>query len=121
VILLDSSVWIDHIRQPEPGVAAALADGKVIQHPFVTAEISLGSIKDRLRMVTMLEALPAARVVGTGGWWRWVGEAGRQGGGLGGVEALLRACASDWGGPRLWTRDKRLLAQAERLGLGYIP
>ena len=121
MILLDSSVWIDHIRQPEPGVAAALADGKVIQHPFVTAEISLGSIKDRLRMVTMLEALPAAKAVGNARLLKFVEEAGLHGTGLGMVDAHLLACASDSGGTRLWTRDKRLLAQAERLGLGYIP
>lgn len=121
MILIDSSVWIDHIRLAEAEMSAALTRGHVLQHPFVTAEIALGSLKDRRGFVAMLAELPQASPVSDSRLLEYVDQAELHGTGIGMIDAHLLACAADGDGMRLWTRDKRLQQHAERLGLAYEP
>jgi hypothetical protein len=121
VIIVDSSVWIDHIRASEPAMAMALAADSIRQHPMVTGEIALGSIRDREQFVAMLQALPQARVVENQQLLDYIETATLHGTGVGLVDAHLLASAAADGGARIWTRDKRLLAQAQRLGLDFTP
>jgi predicted nucleic acid-binding protein len=120
-VLIDSSVWIDHIRSPEPELASALSRGCIIQHPFVTAEVALGSLKNRRTVIATLNELPQASAVSSQWLLNYIEEADLHGTGIGMVDAHLLASAADGEGDgiRVWTRDKRLARQAERLGLGY--
>lgn len=117
MILIDSSVWIDHIRSPETEMAAALGSGRVLQHPFVTAEVALGSLRGRRTVIAMLNELPQASPVSSRLLLEYIENAELYGTGVGMVDAHLLASAAGGGDVRLWTRDKRLQAQAARLGL----
>lgn len=119
MILIDSSVWIDHLRSANAGLALALAEGRVVQHPFVTAELALGSLASRDRFVAMLGLLSPAPVVETARLLDFITNHRLFGTGLGMVDAHLLASAADMGAARLWTSDRRLAEQAERLGLLY--
>jgi len=121
MILVDSSIWIDHLRNAKAALAVALTEGRVVQHPFVTAELALGSLAQRDRFVGMLGLLPAAPVVEQAILLGFVTEHGLFGTGLGMVDAHLLASAKQAGGARLWTNDKRLAGHADRLGLSYRP
>lgn len=121
MILVDSSIWIDHLRSANAALAVALAEGGVVQHPFVTAELALGSLAQRDRFVGMLGLLPPAPVVDQTMLLGFVTEQRLFGTGLGMVDAHLLASATHGEGARLWTNDRRLAEQADRLGLSYRP
>lgn len=121
MILVDSSIWIDHLRSANAVLAVALTEGRVVQHPFVTAELALGSLARRDRFVGMLGLLPPAPVVEHAMLLGFVTEHRLFGTGLGMVDAHLLASATQGEGARLWTTDKRLGEQADRLGLSYQP
>lgn len=119
MILVDSSIWIGHLRNTDAALALALAEGRVGQHPFVIAELALGSLSNRDRFLAMLSLLPAASVVDQTALLAFIAEHRLFGTGLGMVDAHLLASASESPGVRLWTADRRLAEQAERIGLSY--
>lgn len=121
MILVDSSIWIGHLRSTDAALAVALAEGRVSQHPFVTAELALGSLANRHRFIAMLGLLPAAPVINQAVLLAFITEHRLFGTGLGMVDAHLLASASESQGARLWTADRRLAEQAERIGLSYSP
>ncbi|RXT46281.1 VapC toxin family PIN domain ribonuclease [Bosea sp. Tri-44] len=116
MILLDASVWIDHLRRSEPRLVGMLSEGDILIHPFVTAEVALGSIARRDTVIAVLDALPQAPVATHGEVMRLIEHERLHGLGIGYVDAHLLASArlADAG---LWSRDRRLLAAAERLGV----
>jgi predicted nucleic acid-binding protein len=117
MILVDTSVWIDHLRRANSALAVALSEGGVVQHQFVTAELALGSLAERERFVSMLGLLPAAPVVTQRELLTFITEHRMHGTGLGMVDAHLLASVTRLPDTTLWTLDKRLAAQATRLGL----
>lgn len=118
MILVDSSVWIDHLRSAEPELGRVLLLGQVIQHGFVTVELALGSISNRNQLIAGLAALPQVGKAAEHDLLDFIAEAALSGTGIGFVDAhLLYACHRHQ--HDLWTRDKRLLAQAVRLGCAY--
>jgi predicted nucleic acid-binding protein len=119
MILVDTSVWIDHLRRANAALALALSEGQVVQHPFVTAELALGSLSEREKFVTMLGYLPAAPVADQAALLCFVADHQLFGTGLGMVDAHLLASAADQPDLCLWTLDKRLSIHAERLGLSH--
>jgi len=119
MILIDSSIWIDHLRSANAGLALALAEGRVVQHPFVTAELALGSLASRDRFLAMLCLLSPAPLIDTGPLLDFITDRRLFGTGLGMVDAHLLASTASLRAARLWTSDRRLAEQAERLGLLY--
>lgn len=118
MILVDSSVWIDHFRAADDALNRVLLQGAVVQHRFVTAEVALGSIANRAQIVARLSALPQVEPVDEDRLLDFIRDSELAGCGIGLVDAhLLMAC--DLQHHQLWTRDKRLQAQAERLGWSY--
>ena len=61
--LVDTSVWINHIRRADPRLCALLADGQVVSHPFVIGELACGRFANRDEVLRLLERLPALDVV----------------------------------------------------------
>jgi predicted nucleic acid-binding protein len=120
VILLDTSVWIDHMRRSEPRLVAALSEEGVLIHPFVTAEVALGSIARRDAVIAVLDALPQAPVATPGEVMRLIEHERLHGLGIGYVDAHLLASAR-LAGAAIWTRDRRLQAAGERLGVAAVP
>lgn len=118
MILVDTSVWIDHLRRRTPGLARQLEQGQVACHPFVIGELALGSLKNRHEVLGLLAELPAARTVAHEEAMTLVDARGLSGSGLGWVDVHLLASSLVEGWP-LWTVDRRLAAVAEGLGVAW--
>jgi len=120
MILADTTIWIDHLARGDAGLSQLLESELVIGHPFVTAEIALGSLSNPARTIALFEALPQARTATHSELMGLIGSERLGGVGIGFVDThLLAACRL--AGALLWTRDKRLRVQAERLGLAWNP
>ncbi len=120
-VIVDSSYWIDHINGVRSQLVELLKRRKVLLHPMVYAEIALGSIKSRAHVLHELQEMPFApaashaEVVAMIEWHKIYN------GGIGYVDAHLLATTLQVPGTVLWTRDKRLLKQAQRLNIAYTP
>jgi predicted nucleic acid-binding protein len=119
MILVDSSIWIDHLRTGEPALAALLNAGRVLTHPFVVGELACGNLKNRKGVLSLLQDLPAAPVATDEEVLFFIDRRGLMGKGIGYVDAHLLAAVSMTGTGRLWTRDKRLGAVAGSIGLAF--
>jgi predicted nucleic acid-binding protein len=121
VILVDTSVWVDHLRRGDERLAALLEGGEILMHPFVIGELALGHLRQRHLIVTSLQDLPQARVATEDEVLLFIAERRLFGLGIGYVDAHLLASARLTAGATLWTRDARLLGAAGRLGLAASP
>jgi predicted nucleic acid-binding protein len=117
MILVDSSIWIDHLRQGDTRLAALLRARRVLAHPFVIGELALGSLRQREAVLGALQDLPQAVVASDEEVFRFIDQHELFGLGIGYVDVHLLAAARLTVGTSLWTRDKRLNAVAERLTL----
>jgi predicted nucleic acid-binding protein len=120
VILVDSSVWVDHLRSRDATLARLLDDGRVIAHPFVVGELALGSLRQRKSILTAMQALPQAVVASDTEVLRFIDQQALYGLGICYVDAHLLASVRLTAGGSLWTRDKRLQAVADRLGVTAV-
>ena len=120
MILADTSIWVDHLARGDVDLARLLDSENVLGHPFVTAEIALESLSNPAMTVALLEALPQAQTASQSELMALIVSERLGGVGIGFVDAHLLA-ASRLAGSALWTRDKRLRAQAQRLGLDWSP
>ncbi len=121
MILPDSSIWIDHLRKALPPLNALLEAGQIFGHPFVTGEVSLGSLSTRERMIAKFAALPQLPVQRYDRVALLIESASLWGKGIGYVDAHLLASVRMVPGAQLWTRDKSLFALSEQLGVSYQP
>jgi predicted nucleic acid-binding protein len=119
VILVDSSIWIDHLRRTIPALVKALESGLVLCHPFVTGEFACGHLRDRIRFLDALADMPTAPVATHAEALTFLDRHALAGRGIGWVDVHLLASTALAGGTRLWTHDKRLAALAADIGLGY--
>lgn len=117
MILVDTSVWVDHLRSGNSGLARLLEHGDVISHPFVIGEIALGNLNNRERVLGAMMDLPQASVASDSEVLRFIREAALSGCGIGYVDVHLLASVRLSPGTRLWTRDKRLHEVARKLTL----
>ena len=117
MILVDTSIWVDHLRKTEDELRGLLNEGIVLCHPFVIGELACGNLKNRDEILALLDALPKAKTASHDEVLRLVSERKLHGKGLGWVDVHLLAAAmlSD---ARLWTRDKTLAATARELATG---
>lgn len=118
MVLADTSVWIEHFRRPQPALTSLIANGGLRIHPFVIGELALGSVPDRANLLTVLQSLPCCDEGGLEALLAFIDTHELKSRGIGHVDAhLLMSCFvhSD----QIWTFDKRLLAQAERLDLAH--
>jgi len=118
VILVDTSVWVDHLRRREPALADLLEAGGVVTHPFVIGELSLGRLRQRDIVLGALRQLPRAAVATDRETLDFIDRNALHGRGIGYVDAHLLAAARLSADTLLWTRDRRLAGAAERLGVG---
>jgi hypothetical protein len=121
VILVDTSVWIDHFRRADPWLVALLGNRQVIGHPAVIGEVGLGSLEIRQQVIGLMANLPQAVQATHGEVMTYVDAHSLFGLGIGYVDAHLLAATALTTGSSLWTRDKRLRAAASTLGLLAIP
>ena len=117
MILVDTSVWIDHLRQGDSSLANLLNAGQVLAHPFVIGELSLGNMQQRDVILDTLNNMPRARIATDEEVQTFINQVKLYGQGVGYIDAHLLASARLTPGTMLWTRDKRLSAAAKQLGL----
>lgn len=116
MILLDTSIWIDHFRSGHPTVVRLLESGQVLCHPWVVGELALGRLSRRAEILGLLSSLPHAPVATPREVLTLVEHHRLDGIGIGYVDAQLLAATRLEPGTRLWTNDQRLAAAAQRLG-----
>lgn len=116
MILVDTSVWIDHFRASDVQLTALLNQTQVLGHPYVIGEIALGSVKRRAQIVRDLGNLPAAMLAAPAEVLLFVERHKLANSGVGYVDAALLASAA-LSNAGLWTRDKNLRACAARCGV----
>ncbi len=121
MILVDTSVWAEHLRSANRVLSGLLTGSSVFGHPWVTGELALGNLGDRVNVIRLLQGLPQAVVAHDGEVLRLVEQEVLSGSGIGYVDAQLLAATRLTPGAALWTRDKRLSAVASRLGVGFLP
>ena len=117
MILVDTSVWIDHLRASDERMTQLLLAGQVLAHPFVIGELALGNLRNRDRVLGALQDMPQAAVATEPEVLRFIGEKALFGLGIGYVDSHLLAAVLLKPGSWLWTRDKRLLAAGAQLGI----
>jgi len=118
MILVDTSVWVDHLRQGEPLLVQSLMQTQVATHPFVVGELACGNLKNRQTVIELLQALPPVKSALDQEDMHFIESKGLMGKGIGYIDAHL--CASALiSGYKLWTRDKRLLGIAQTLGCAW--
>lgn len=117
MILVDTSIWIDHLQRTDDTLVALLVKGQVLVHPFVTGELALGNLRHRDDILDALQNLPQADVATENEVLGFIAANGLYGIGIGYIDAHLLAAVRLAPGTTLWTRDKRLLAACTRLGL----
>ena len=116
MILVDTSVWIDHLRRPEPELIRRLREGRVLMHAMIVGELACGNLNSRHERMREWQALPQIPTllhtdVLTADW---------SGKGLGFVDAHLLASVLRREDTSLWTRDRRLGRLAGTLNIAYV-
>lgn len=120
MILVDTSVWVDHLRVGDAALVVLLDQAKVVTHPFVIGEIACGSLRQRQSVLDLLADLPAAAVADGDEVRGFIERHVLHGKGIGYVDVHLLASVALTDGAQLWTRDKKLQAAAQALGRAYL-
>ena len=116
-VLVDTNIWIDHLRKSEPVLVDLLERDQVCVHQSVITELALGNLKNRSIFLKALERLMIVRNVDDHGVRHLVEERRLWGRGLSGVDAALLVSVVVTPGVSLWTRDKRLRQAARDVGV----
>jgi predicted nucleic acid-binding protein len=117
VILVDTSVWVEHLRRGDEGLGRALEEGEVLVHPFVIGELACGNMRNRAEVLRLLEDLPRAREATHDEVMAMVEARRLMGVGHGYVDSPMLAAPALTPHTALWTRDEPLARAARRLGL----
>jgi predicted nucleic acid-binding protein len=120
MILVDTSVWIDHLRSGNAQLADLLDGAEVLGHPFVLGELACGTMRQRREILDLLDNLPQAPRADEDEVLAFVEAHQLHGIGLGWIDVHLLASAR-LSGARLWTTDRRLSAAAVNLGCSLNP
>ena len=121
MILVDTSVWVDHLRQADEGMREHLAAGNVATHPMVLGEIACGNLPRREETLAQLRALPGLKALDDEAVVALIESNKLMGRGIGFVDAhLLGAVLAGPVGTLLWTRDRRLHELANESGVAYF-
>ena len=119
MILVDTSVWVDHLRAGVPALTVALEQANVLAHPFVVGEVACGNLKNRREVLQLLGKLPGAPVATDREALDFIERRDLMGRGIGYIDVHLLASVALYGDARLWTRDNRLLGVARVLDSAY--
>jgi len=117
VILADTSVWIDHLRSTDSRMTQLLSAGEIVVHPFVVAEIALGSLHNRRRRLAAFDLLRSVNVAEISEVRHLIESHALYAKGLGLTDVHLIASCMMTFGIQLWTRDKSLADAARSMGI----
>lgn len=117
MILVDTSVWVDHLRASDPTLVQLLDTAQVVMHPFVLGELALGNLPQRSLILGTLQLLPQATVASNEEVLSFIDRHRLVGLGIGYVDVHLLAATTLTAGASLWTHDRSLRDVAKRLAL----
>jgi predicted nucleic acid-binding protein len=118
VVIVDTSIWITHLRQGSRHLRELLLDAQVVCHPFIVGELACGNIKNRVEFLPLLLSLPMAPTVSLNELLYFIDRHRVMGMGIGFVDAHLLASAQ-LSRILLWTSDRKLKAAATKLEASY--
>ena len=121
MILIDTSVWIDHLKATSATLSRLLEHGSVLAHPWVVGELALGNLRRREEVIGLLNGLPQATTATPAEVLIFIERHKLSGVGIGYLDAQLLAATKLTAGSVLWTADRRLAAVASVLGCGFDP
>ena len=118
MILVDTSIWVTHLRQGSRQLEKLLMDAEVMCHPFIIGELACGNLKNRNEIISLLQSLPMASTIEFDEFLFFIDRNQLMGKGIGFVDIHLLASAQLTGVP-LWTADKKLKSAANQLDLAF--
>lgn len=119
MILVDTSLWVEHLRRNVPALAVVLEENLVMMHPFIVGELACGRLNNRPQLLRLLSDLPQAPVATDFEVLDFIERRALAGRGIGYIDMHLLASVVLDGAATLWTLDKRLLLVAQDLKLAY--
>ena len=119
MVIVDTSIWVKHLRQGDPHLEKLLLDAEVACHPLILGELACGNIKNRREILSLLQSLPMAPAIDLDEFLHFIDQNQLMGKGIGYVDVHLLASARLAGTP-LWTSDKRLRSVAIELTVVYL-
>ena len=117
MILVDTSVWIEHLRYHDDALANLLNTSQVLMHPYILGELACGNLTNRTELLHLLAALPQISTALDKEVLFFIEQHSLIGKGIGYIDAHLLAAVALHGTARIWTRDKRLHKVAETISL----
>jgi predicted nucleic acid-binding protein len=118
MVLVDTSIWVTHLRKGSRQLKKLLMDAEVMCHPFIVGELACGNLKNRNDIISLLKSLPMASTIDFDEFLYFIDSNHLTGKGIGFVDVHLLAAAQLTGVP-LWTADKRLTSAAAKLELEF--
>jgi predicted nucleic acid-binding protein len=118
MVLVDTSIWVAHLRTGNRSLERLLMDAQVVCHPFIIGELACGNINNRNEILFLLTSLPSAPILEFDEFMFFIDEHQIMGIGIGFVDVHLLASAKLADIP-LWTDDKKLNSAAIELSLNY--
>ena len=118
MVLVDTSIWVTHLRQGSRQLEKLLMDAEVMCHPFIIGELACTNLKNRNEIISLLQSLPMASTIEFDEFLFFIDKNRLMGKGIGFVDVHLLASAQLTGIP-LWTADKRLKSSADQLKLAF--
>ena len=119
MILVDTSVWIDHLRDSDPMLEKVLTNGQVYMHPMIIGELACGHLQNRHMLLALWQNLPTPVEASHQEAMLLLEARNLMGGGIGYVDLHLLASCLLSGDAQLWTRDKRLARVASSLDIEF--
>jgi len=118
MVLVDTSIWVTHLRREKPHLRELLEEARVVSHSFVIGELACGNLDPRSEILSLLNALPAAEVADHEEVLELIERRALMGTGIGYIDAHLLSSALLSDMP-LWTADRRLAEVSRDLGVAY--
>ena len=120
MILADTSIWVDYLRDGSKSLTSALLDADIMIHPYVIGELALGNLKNRNVLLSYLSELPQATVTTFSETLYFIEQNKLMAKGIGWVDASLLAATALTPHSKIWTRDRRLAHAAGELNLEFL-
>ena len=117
MILADTSIWVDHLRNRNLEMEKRLIRGQIVMHPFIVAEIALGSLHNRRKKLDDMDALLEVKVAQLNEVRHMIEAHALYSKGIGLTDAHLIASCLMTPGTQLWTRDADMKNVAKALGI----
>lgn len=119
MILIDTSVWVDYLRNGDDALAQLLQQGQVCIHPMIIGELACGHLQNRKELMTLWQNLPSASMASHDEVLFFLENNGLMGRGIGWVDLHLLAATLLTSYTQLWTNDRRLKSIAQSFEVDF--